>query len=256
MLSYFPLALLFSAGVSFFFFSLSFQSSQIHDLFRVLLYLLKRKDASLITPEDLCARRELVLTSVWFLGPRHPTGRHEPARVSNCVSDCVSNVIRVLKTTTAFAELNLAVSHSYSAQVVEVQWLQDSALHVLLLLGDRTALAELLAAMGFAWDDSGFEAYWSSFHVFLGAAGTFPRAMRHTMLRLFLYLASEDGALDPADVRTWIPSPEVLDKLDRESWACRAFALNNVLALGARAHSRASIARPAFAPFRRSVLPT
>ena len=142
------------------------------------------------------------------------------------------------KTTTAFAELNLAVSHSYSAQVVEVQWLQDSALHVLLLLGDRTALAELLAAMGFAWDDSGFEAYWSSFHVFLGAAGTFPRAMRHTMVKLFLYLASEDGALDPAEVRTWIPSPEVLDTLDRESWACRAFALNNVLALGARAHER------------------
>ena len=86
-----------------------------------------------------------------------------------------------------------------------------------LLLGERAATASLLAAAGFGWDDVGFDAYWPVFDAMMDALGSFPKATLHTMVKLGIFLASPDGALDPAEVLAWLPSPAELGELSARS---------------------------------------
>ena len=140
------------------------------------------------------------------------------------------------KATGAWLERGIAKSHNYGDDT-EIQWLLNGAIPVLLLLGERTKTASLLAAAGFGWDDVAFDAWWPAYDEMFGALGTAPKAPFHAIIKLEIFLASPDGALDPAEVMAWLPSPTELGELDKP-WMVSTFALCNVTAFGARAYER------------------
>ena len=105
------------------------------------------------------------------------------------------------------------------------------------MLGEWTKVGSLLMAAGFEWDDIGFEAWWPLLDAFCGAFGTFPTAAMHLSIKLLIFLASPEDALDPAEVLAYLPSPAKVGELDK-AWCMTTCMVHNVTALGARAYER------------------
>ena len=70
-----------------------------------------------------------------------------------------------------------------------------------------------------------------------GAGGTFPKPALHALCKLLIFLSSPEGAIDKADVESWMPSPVDLAELDK-TCGMHVWGLMNALALGARAYER------------------
>ena len=122
------------------------------------------------------------------------------------------------KATAAFLEVGLAKSHAYNDMSMEIWVFLTSALPPILSVGERATAVSVLAAAGFGWDDVGFEACWPGIETAFGALGTFPKATFHTVVKLYVFLASAEGALSPAEVLAWLPSPAELGELSARSF--------------------------------------
>ena len=59
----------------------------------------------------------------------------------------------------------------------------------------------------------------------------------HVTIKLLIFLGSSEGAIDPAEVNSWMPSPHELAKYDQAAYM-HVYCSANVLALGARAFER------------------
>ena len=145
------------------------------------------------------------------------------------------------KTLAAYSEIDLRSSRKYAEQVHNLFNIFVNTMGTLLVLDQHERLYALLQSLGFTWDKDGFDCIddWATNHI----AGLPPSALPavnpidsyNASIRLLLFLSSPSGAIDESEVRAWIPSPQALAELHRDSHFSRMFGSYDIALFGPRA---------------------
>eukprot|EP00966_Prymnesium_polylepis_P207439 4805134-Prymnesium_polylepis.1 len=113
-------------------------------------------------------------------------------------------------------ELSLPATGEYSAEMWELfLTVHHGPLIVLLMTGRRAKAAALLEAIRFKWDGEGFEQAFPAIRKIVANETTFPREAYCTVVKLQIFLASNEGELSHLEVRQWMPAPLELVELDK-----------------------------------------
>ena len=111
----------------------------------------------------------------------------------------------------------------------------------LLVLGEHEKLYSLLQSLGFGWDREGVECIdvWAANHI-----GALPPSSHRTAnpkdtyltsMRLLIFVSSPRGAIDEKEVNAWIPSPQELADMQRETPLTRFYNAYDIATYGPRA---------------------
>lgn len=145
---------------------------------------------------------------------------------------------KVLK---GYNDTKLATTKNYKDSagtlMAEVGDLTITALHVLLVLGEKAAVHDLLQGIGFTGGDEGFEKWWGAVSKHFDHMGTFPKPTWYAMYRLLMLLAAPEGVIPKEEAERMVPSPAELGELNKAWFTC-AFGMASVLNLGARAYEQ------------------
>ena len=142
------------------------------------------------------------------------------------------------KVLAAFEEIDWTLSRKCDFWGVEAWSAYWTAIPLFIMLGQNQQACALLKATGHAWNKDG-EKHLD--HVVTATRNIFPTLKRDYELifvRLLLFLSSPDGAIDEAEVNTWIPSPDVLAEIERDYAYFRFFTISDVTSFGALAFLR------------------
>ena len=143
----------------------------------------------------------------------------------------------------------------YAEEWLEITFSIFTWMPVFVLLNMPDAVNEYLKTVGFTWDKQGFQ----SIDMFLSAfAGKWPgnneEGIRISVL-LFVFLSASEGAIDTAEVNSWMPSPEAIARMERETPMIRLFCVVDITGLGARAFLKLGREDDAFELARQAVAP-
>ena len=105
------------------------------------------------------------------------------------------------------------------------------------MIGESTKAGELFDVLGFSLsdDDAGWNVWWPGMKRLTNALGTWPEETYRCFFRMQLALSASQIKKDK--ISAWMPSPEVLEELDK-AWITSALGIVSVLNLGARLYER------------------
>ena len=136
----------------------------------------------------------------------------------------------------AWNKIDLPGTNNYAAMVYETYFTSLACqvpLHI--MLGQGREASEVLKALGFTWDEGGFDRF-ETLHTALKAA--WPPAdleCDSAMCRLFIFLSFPKSDIDKVGVDAWIPSPAKLAEMERGYCFVRRWGLFDLTSYGARA---------------------
>ena len=136
----------------------------------------------------------------------------------------------------AWNKIDLPATNNYAAMAYEAHQTSLACqvpLHI--MLGQAREASEVLKALGFTWDEGGFDRF-EMLHTAIKAA--WPPAdleCDSVMCRLFIFLSFPESDIDKAEVGAWIPSPAKLAEMERGYCFVRRFCLFDLTSYGARA---------------------
>ena len=135
----------------------------------------------------------------------------------------------------AWNKIDLPATNSYAGMTMETYHTLTSQVPLHIMLGQAREASEVLKALGFTWDEGGFDRF-ETLHTALKAAWP-PVDIECdcAMFRLLIFLSFPESDIDKAEVGAWIPSPAKLAQMERGYRFVQRWSLFDLTSYGARA---------------------